>query len=86
MAEPTPLRRTQLSESPADRILALQKALEAEISLLEQKIVDTLTAASQACQQASEQVTKVGVSQELAKLAMVIKESVDRLQAMRMRG
>lgn len=86
MAEPTPLRKLPVVQSPSERIADLQKALNAERDLLEQRTMDTLMAAAEAAGYASVETSRVGLQQEFSRLSKTIMDALQRMEAIRGRS
>lgn len=86
MADPTPLRQTSLDTRPPEpRILELQKALDAEVELLVQRIYEDVLRVQGRLESAKDYPIKPGIKEEFRSLGEALGMSTKRLQAIRSR-
>lgn len=85
MADPTPLRRLDSQEirTPHEKILDLQKALDAERELAESRLIASLYAVSSELSNYWTQASKPGIGEDMRRLSETIDNVARRIDAIR---
>lgn len=74
------------TRSPAEKIVELQKALGAEVALVEQRILDDMDRLRSRMDEAADYPVKPGVKEEYRKLSEILTAATQRLEAIRGRS